>query len=388
MIKVFRRTGCRVEVLDRHAQAFAESLHARLAASPCDAVFTLNFHPLVAEICHRNHVPFVAWNIDNLARSDFCDPRFAFPETLLFLIDKPSLDIYRSKGYPHVFYLPIGTNLQHFKPAEPDSGEAPRPPYSISFVGCSMVRQGNEFPGVINSLQQRAARAQNELDRVMYTRVRQMLERIVEEECNRFFQPGLHGQLQQASRLLRFNMARVLWPDPDFFHIIPAKEISSRKRLALVRQLSEVSTVDLFGDEGWQVLAGRRIRCHGPADYARQTPRIYQQSRINLNIEKIYNTASLNLRIIDAMACGGFVLTEPVDDLKDYFSDGRELAVYGSAEELREKAGYYLAHEQERRAVAARGMQTVRAQFSLEGRIQEMMQTVERYATAGGDCAA
>lgn len=82
---------------------------------------------------------------------------------------------------------------------------------------------------------------------------------------------------------------------------------------------------------------------------------VYSRSRIVLN-ESIGD--DLNFRIFEAISSGAMVLTPRVKNGLDLlFRDGVHLVTYerGNAAEAVEKIRYYLAHEEERRAIAEAG---------------------------------
>ena len=85
-------------------------------------------------------------------------------------------------------------------------------------------------------------------------------------------------------------------------------------------------------------------------------------SRINLGLlsEKVPGASSGDLvttRTYEISACGGFLLHQRTAELADFFDEGREVACFGSSEELVEKVAYYLDHETERRQIALAGYQ-------------------------------
>ena len=84
---------------------------------------------------------------------------------------------------------------------------------------------------------------------------------------------------------------------------------------------------------------------------------LYNTSKIVLNITN-WDPAryvALNQRVFDVPATGAFLLTDASPELEEHYRAGEELVTYGSAEELRDKARYYLAHDAEREAIARRG---------------------------------
>ena len=60
-------------------------------------------------------------------------------------------------------------------------------------------------------------------------------------------------------------------------------------------------------------------------------------------------------RLMEALATGALVMTDPMSSLPRYFKDGESLVVYHSLAELKEKILYYLDHDDERLAIAKKG---------------------------------
>ncbi len=72
-------------------------------------------------------------------------------------------------------------------------------------------------------------------------------------------------------------------------------------------------------------------------------------------LSKWNNNRYSNSRTFEIPAVGGFLLTERTDEHLRYFAEGKEAEFYASAEELVEKTRYYLAHAEQRRAIARAG---------------------------------
>ena len=58
------------------------------------------------------------------------------------------------------------------------------------------------------------------------------------------------------------------------------------------------------------------------------------------------------MRTFEVPGCGGFLLTQCSEEQCEFFEEGKEIACFSSAEELREKIEYYLSHEEERKKMA------------------------------------
>ncbi|MEO0475283.1 MAG: glycosyltransferase [Planctomycetota bacterium] len=60
-------------------------------------------------------------------------------------------------------------------------------------------------------------------------------------------------------------------------------------------------------------------------------------------------------RVFEVPACGGFLLTQPAENLHTYLAPSRDCATFDSVDDLVERVRYYLRHEDERRAIAEQG---------------------------------
>ena len=61
-------------------------------------------------------------------------------------------------------------------------------------------------------------------------------------------------------------------------------------------------------------------------------------------------------RVFEVLACGGFLMTGKADDsIGEYFVPGKEIVEFSGADDLVDKAKYYLEHDSERQAIAKAG---------------------------------
>lgn len=84
-------------------------------------------------------------------------------------------------------------------------------------------------------------------------------------------------------------------------------------------------------------------------------------TRINLAFLRKANRDLQTDRSVEIPACGGFMLAEYSDEHARLFAEDREAVFFRSRDELLEKARYYLAHESERREIAAAGLRCCRS---------------------------
>ena len=140
--------------------------------------------------------------------------------------------------------------------------------------------------------------------------------------------------------------------------------------------------VDVFG-HGWQ---GRpRLPFH-------QMVRMFSRSKINLNLSNASvdaGTQQIKGRNFEVPGAGGFLLTGDADNLSDYYTDGKEIVVYRTEEELLDKAIYYLTHDAEREQIARAGYERTLREHTWHGRFDAVLREAgARLAAQAGQRAA
>lgn len=107
---------------------------------------------------------------------------------------------------------------------------------------------------------------------------------------------------------------------------------------------------------------------------------IYNAGKVNLNLHSSTyhdgihpNGDFVNPRTFEIAACGGFQLVDARSELADCFRIGEEIITFSNLEEMREKALYYLEHEDERLQLARKARERVLSEHTIQHRMQEML---------------
>ncbi len=112
-------------------------------------------------------------------------------------------------------------------------------------------------------------------------------------------------------------------------------------------------------------------------------------TRINLGFLRKLNRDLHSDRSVEIPACGGFLLAERTADHLRLFEEGKEAAFFDSPEELLAKVRRYLANDDERRAIAAAGLERCRTSgYDLDTRARRMLSDVLGGALGDDDGAA
>ncbi len=102
----------------------------------------------------------------------------------------------------------------------------------------------------------------------------------------------------------------------------------------------------------------------------------FSQSRIILN-EAILD--DLNMRVMEGLACKRLLLTEDIPAIYDHFEDGKHLVLFKTIDEAVEKVEYYLAHDDERNAIAEAGYQEFLSKHTYMHRAKELLKVCIGY---------
>jgi len=124
-----------------------------------------------------------------------------------------------------------------------------------------------------------------------------------------------------------------------------------------------------------EALAGRKLPFEAKPLRQAEALAFYGDSLLGFNASL---NGDLNLRVLEIMAAGGALLTDRLASsagMESLFADQRELLLYGSAEELVERAEHAMAHPEATKAIGAAGAQWFDLNYG-EARRRELFRSV------------
>ena len=90
--------------------------------------------------------------------------------------------------------------------------------------------------------------------------------------------------------------------------------------------------------------------------------RMYSRSRINLGFSTCGNTHETDERIVqvrlrdfEVPMSGGFYMVEYMEELEEFFDIGREIVCYTGKDDMVDKIGYYMKHDDARERIRRAG---------------------------------
>jgi spore maturation protein CgeB len=107
---------------------------------------------------------------------------------------------------------------------------------------------------------------------------------------------------------------------------------------------------------------------------------IFQSSKINLNFSRAWlnRKPQMKGRIFQVCMAGGFLLTEYVPGIEQYFEVDKEIVCFRNAEEMTDKITYYLNHDEARRAVAQAGWKRATNEYTSFHMVSKVFRQIEQ----------
>ena len=325
-----------------------------------NAVISFNYLPIISMVCSTTSIPYYSWVFDS-PHYTLCFKGVNDPVNHIGCFDSELTDYYNQKGIQTMFYAPLGvdTSLFHFNNKNR---------CDISFVG--KMYTGEFF--YYDKLEMEAD-TKEKLDNIIssqkfcYT----------EDRISKFFENDnieniIKGELDKASLLLDEDY------DNDYMHIFRSSIIDQKitvdERRELVEMLADLP-YDFRLYTGSDISNNPRIRrvSKGYADYYTKMPSVFRNSKININNTLRSIRRGIPLRVLDILACGGFVLSDYQPGIAEEFEEGKEIAFYYSLEDCKEKVKHYLEHDEERNAIAMAGHRKVLEHFPFKKRLSAVM---------------
>ena len=151
-----------------------------------------------------------------------------------------------------------------------------------------------------------------------------------------------------------------------------------RYRERFVRELVDYP-LRLWG-AGWRNAADPAVRrlVAGPAVWGRAKLMIYSGSTLSLNHHHPMNDiVGVNTRTFELAASGACQVSDLKEELPSLLRPGEEVLAYRDLGDLRRLLDYYLAHEDEARAIGMNAMKRALGEHTLRHRIEEILGVVE-----------
>lgn len=334
-----------------------------------DFVFSFNYIPVVSNVCKEFECAYVSWVYDSPYIHVY-SYTVLNPCNYIFLFDYAVYQELHNAGIQTVYYLPLAVNpnrvlrLNNTKRMQDKFGA------DVSFVGSLYNEPKNRLYDKFVDMN---PYAKGYLDAIIaaqkmvygYYFLGELIDDNILEELQRVYPTDP-------------NAPNVMKPRDIYADYVLARQVTSLERQEILNFLGKElpnARMRLYTTNERVKISG--IQNCGWADYNKDMPYIFLNSKINLNITLKSIKTGIPLRVFDIMGSRGFVLTNYQEELMQYFQPNVDFVYYESYEDLLDKVEYFLEHEAERKEIAENGWQKVCSEHTIVHRIREMVAVVQ-----------
>lgn len=345
---------------DKHEDDKLSSiLSMKLRQEKIEALFSVNFFPVIAKICHACNVKYISWSYDCPLNVTNIEKTLGLSTNYVFMFDRAQANKYIDMGFDNVRHMQLAAPTRRYDRISLSANDMKELSCDISFVGNLYTDILRTYTGPLTDYQKGFINGLCASQSQVYGCY--MLDELIDESLI----DGINIRYKEVN------------PDTD---IVMSKEalsygmaanITRDERLTILGLLASHYDLHYYSKESSDIL--KKATYKGTCDYYDRMPAVFKASKINLNITLKILTSGIPLRALDIMGAGGFLLSNYQVELAETFTDGEDIAFYSSIEEAYEKASYYLAHDSVRLEIARRGYTKVKEQFSYIDKLTMML---------------
>ncbi len=350
IIEAFKADGHTILMSDKIIRGYDDIEEADIAfkkylmgEDAADMIYSFNYFPFLSGLAHKHSIPYVSWVYD-CPHLTLYSTTVKNPGNRFYIFDRGLCSLAEKNGAKNVYHLPLAVNkcrLEELLKSEDDYR------YDVTFVGSlyseNMYDQVSYLPGYVRGF----------IDSLISSQQRLWGIDLVSELLNDKIVSGMEKYI------LIDTDPRYSYTKKDIFTDFITKKICNTERVNL---LSKIKGLTLFtGDDCKKYPA---LQPRGTVDYINEMPRVFHQSKINLNISLRSIRSGIPLRAMDIMGAGGFLLSNYQPELEEYFINGTDYVFFEDEDDMLQKIDHYLSCDDEREAIAKNGQKKVFDNFT------------------------
>ncbi len=333
-------------------RTYSGNVHVENQTRGYSCMFSYNFFPVISRACQTLGIPYISWIFDS-PHLPLTHSAVTNSVNYIFIFDRALYEELH-QSISTVYYMPLGINVTRMsqKCAELDKQRVFQ--YDVSFLGSLY---DNEFNFYDNAVMYMPEKLHGYFDGVIAAQ-RQLFGVDLIDDLS--VVPD--EKIAELNKYLRFELSGSYAMDLNrVLRDIIKKKVTQEERHLLLEYLGQYCHLALFTNPESPII--RNVYDMGRAEYMNKMPMVFHRSKINLNFTMRSIRTGIPLRCMDILGAGGFLLSGYQQELAEYFVPGEELALASTPEEMKEMVQYYLAHEEERMEIAARGQKRAFEQF-------------------------
>lgn len=343
-----------------HNPEFEEILHTELNQDSYDCVFSWNYFPLDARVCHDHGIPYIAWVYDYPLYCGDISLTLPFDTNYAFFFDRNQAREMRQISPSTSFYLPLPTDITRRHRFQLTAQDRKKYSSEVSFVG-------QLYPNALNFFRNPLSDSEKGfLDGVLDAQTKVYGQYFIPDIITPAYLTRVNAQIFGVTDKHRVSIEKLLGAIPRY--------ITSRERLLLLALLSKEHQVTVYCKERHEALT--HVQFAETVSNVSEAPLVFKASKINLNVTLKSISSGIPLRILDIMSCAGMVLSNYQPEFPDYFKQWKDIVWYESIIDAKEKTDYLLKHEAECKQIGINGYQNVCKNFSFKILFDQIFNTV------------
>lgn len=368
----FKRRKYELDVYDfpadedtRHSETITQSIALRIIEDKPDFVFSLNYYPVIAIACKACNVKYISWTYDS-PYIQLYSLTIEYPTNYAFIFDKSEYIRLKNLGIDTVYYLPMAATTEAFDKIKLTDEDRLKYRADVAMIGSMYSEKKHRLTRHFSKIDDYT---RGYINAIMQAQKHVFGFNLMEEALT----PEIIENLQKSAPMFESGdgLETMPWVFSNYFL---ARELTSIERFEYLEALSKDYNVTLYTHEATPDLP--KVINKGSLDYYTEMPKAMKCAKINLNIALRSIVTGIPLRCMDILGCGGFLLTSYQADMLEFFEPDIDFVYYESKEDLVDKVGYYLAHNDERLKIADNGYKKARNYHTLCARFDTIEEIV------------
>ncbi|HOK40549.1 MAG TPA: glycosyltransferase [bacterium] len=330
-------------------------------------LFTITIFPDISKIALNFKIPVIHYELDKIMNITYFDETLYSDYDIIFTTYKDDVKKFKNVKVKNIFYLPFAYNIKHHNLSNREYK------FNLSFVGSLLYKINNDYKKYIQILTEQIRQVNDINLWNLFKKYIQILNKILfiqfeyYTKKNEFKIPEL---IEKYFRNFDDLLNNFLVNKEILINLI-SKEAAYQQRLFFISNLDEIN---VFGNNDWAELKLPNLKYHGFIDGYTGASKIYYETKINLDITRIYQLDGFSDRIFNVLYSQGFLLVNRSDAILELFEDKKEIVTYQSLEELKDLINYYLQNETAREQIAKNGYEKTVSEHSFINRTKYILE--------------
>lgn len=355
-------------------EEYSKLLFHSIRETTYNIVFSINFIPVISKVCEKHHIPYFCWIVDSPVIQLYSD-QIQNCCNYIFIFDHTLYLEFFSKNPNHIFYLPLGCDIEWYDSIFVSDEDHQKYDCDISFVGSLYTEKC-----LYNSIQKQLPDyIQGYFDGILNAQCMvygyNFLCDLLSPDIMEIVAPLMHISISPGYTIDKKILIGNLLLNPKCAEI---------ERIHLLNTIAAYYPVSLYTESDVSML--KSVHCRGAVSSLEGMPKVFKCSKINLNLTAKGIQSGASLRIFDILGCGGFLISNYQSELPELFEVGKDLILFESKTDLLEKITFYLKNEESRQEIARSGYQKVKKEFSYRRRLELMLHIYSANIKANERC--